>query len=585
MTRLGHMYRLITCYYFLACITRVACGSYAAFMYQPLGTQLIVLDSAGQFTYSLCNSNSTPVYPTDSPLILPIAVQPKNGSNIAAVGWYEDGEVYADVFWQNTGFDLEHERFKCNMNNGTYTIVSHDSPNNNDLSDNSDMPEISLFTGLAAVRLSSSDGTRLFFHDTGASLQQLEYTSSNTWKYIGQVNPDGHLQGPSLGAAAVDGSTKMYTVEPRSDNNIEIAKTTNGDIWDIETTPQPLSNNDTTSTSTQNFTIDDSVTVLAGLQAWGPGISSLGLAIDQDESKYIYYIGSDKTLHYVTSQDGVNLGSWSVENSLDIKYWPLADDADGEFAVASDPSSYDIRIYYMSGGDMIEVSRTGKDTWAEAQALPTKATATVSGSSPAEVSGASSPTATAGNSNKDEKSGDRLSLAATYGIGVAAGISALAIAVTWGGCYFSRHISRQRQQAHDQIALAQQEAGPGTFGDNTPLEYGNFARSQLGPSHLDEDGTPKEMGAGMATPSSRGHTARDTTSPREHTSGESPVYELPTYTQADRSVKHELPSSDPESMPSSRPDSMRQSPPVPSPPSVYNSGRLYAPPPADYYDS
>ncbi|KUI54461.1 hypothetical protein VP1G_01842 [Cytospora mali] len=547
-------------------------------MYQPLGTQLIVLDSAGQFTYSLCNSNSTPVYSTDSPLILPIAVQPKKGSNIAAVGWYEDGEVYADVFWQNTAFDLEHERFKCNMNNGTYTLVSHESPNN-DLSDNSDMPKISVFTGLAAVRLSSSDGTRLFFHDSDAALHQLEYTLSNTWNYIGQVNPDGHLQGPSLGAAAVDGSTNMYTVEPRSDNNIEIAKTTNGETWDIETTPQPLSNDNTTSTSTQNFTIDSSVTVLADLQAWGPSISSLGFAIDKDESKYIYYIGSDKTLHYVTSQDGLNLGSWSVEDSLDIRYWPLADNADGEFAVASDPSSYDIRIYYMSGGGMIEVSRTGEDTWAEAQALPIKATATasvklssstpgstqsakstntqVSGSSPAEASGASSPTATAENSNKDDNRGDGLSLAATYGIGVAAGISALAIAVTWAGCYFSRQNNRKRQQAHDQIALTQQQqqrqAGPGTFGGYTSYEYSNFARSQLGPSHLDENAIPKEMGADMAIMLSGGPTPRDTTSPRNYTSEEHPVYELPAYTQADRPVSHELPGSDPENMHSSRP--------------------------------
>lgn len=75
----------------------MSCGSYAAFMYNPLGTQLIVLDSAGNLTYSLCNSNSTPVYPTGSPLLLPIAVQPRTGSNIAAVGWYEDGEVYVRI--------------------------------------------------------------------------------------------------------------------------------------------------------------------------------------------------------------------------------------------------------------------------------------------------------------------------------------------------------------------------------------------------------------------------------------------------------------------------------------------------------
>lgn len=94
MMGLRPILRLAKHLFFLAGITSVVGGSYAAFMYQPLGTQLIVLDSAGKFTYSLCNSNLTPVYPTESPLVLPIAVEPKSGSNIAAVGWYEDGQVY-----------------------------------------------------------------------------------------------------------------------------------------------------------------------------------------------------------------------------------------------------------------------------------------------------------------------------------------------------------------------------------------------------------------------------------------------------------------------------------------------------------
>lgn len=118
------------------------------------------------------------------------------------------------------------------MSDGTYSLVSHESPDDA-LSDNSDMPDVSVITCLAAVRLSSTDGTRLFFHDSGGALHQLELTSSDGWKYIGQVNPDGHLQGPSVGAAVVDGTTKFYTVEPRSNNNVEIASTSNGDSWDI----------------------------------------------------------------------------------------------------------------------------------------------------------------------------------------------------------------------------------------------------------------------------------------------------------------------------------------------------------------
>lgn len=145
-----------------------------------------------------------------------------------------------------------------------------------------------------------------------------------------------------------------------------------------ESTPRALTNSDTSGTSTQNFTVDTTETIFADLQAWDSGITNLGLAIDEDESKYVFYIGSDNGLQYLSSIKSTNLGAWSVYQSLDTKYWPLADDADSDFAVASDPSSHEIRIYYMSGGSMTEVSRMGQDTWAEASALPTKATTTVS---------------------------------------------------------------------------------------------------------------------------------------------------------------------------------------------------------------
>lgn len=117
---------------------------------------------------------------------------------------------------------------------------------------------------------------------------------------------------------------------------------------------------------------------MAVLEAWDSGISNLGLAIDKDESKYIFYIGSDNGLRYVTAVKGTNFGDWSTYDPLDKEYWPLADDADGDFAVTSDPSSYEIRIYYMSDGSMTQVSRIGQDVWVEAAALPTKATTTVS---------------------------------------------------------------------------------------------------------------------------------------------------------------------------------------------------------------
>lgn len=146
--------------------------------------------------------------------------------------------LQADVFWQNSGYNLEHERFKCDMSQGTYSLLSHESPDDT-LSDDSNMPDVSPITGLAAVRLSSTGGTRLFFHDSNAALYQIEYTSSDKWKYVGKVNPDVHLQGPSIGAAVIDGTTDMYTVQPRSDNNIDIASTTNGETWGIGRSSNP----------------------------------------------------------------------------------------------------------------------------------------------------------------------------------------------------------------------------------------------------------------------------------------------------------------------------------------------------------
>lgn len=299
----------------------------------------------------------------------------------------------ADVFWQNAGFNLQHERFECDMDDGTYSLVSHDSPNE-ELSSDDNMPNVSIVTGLVAVRLAGNMGTRLFFHDERAYLHQLEYMNNEKWKYVGVVSPDNHVQGPAVGVGVVNASAQMWAVEARSYSNLEIAGTFLGDPWSLcefstlrphqfltfslttptATVPRPLSNSDTTSTSTQNFIVNTTQAILVGLEAWPTQVANLGMAVDRDESKYIFYIGSNKALYYVTSEVGKNLGMWSTYYSLDTKYWPLADDEAADFAVASDPASYEIRLYYVSGGSMVEVSRIGKDNWANAAALPTRVT-------------------------------------------------------------------------------------------------------------------------------------------------------------------------------------------------------------------
>lgn len=98
------------------------------------GTQLIVLDSSANLTYSLCNSGSTPVYPTDSAPVLQVSTGPRSGSNIAAVGYYEGDIVYV-----------------CGSSSGILIYVKPLTPQ-------SPRPT---FSGRIVVSLSNMDGTNV----------------------------------------------------------------------------------------------------------------------------------------------------------------------------------------------------------------------------------------------------------------------------------------------------------------------------------------------------------------------------------------------------------------------------------------
>lgn len=96
------------------------------------GSQLIVLDSSGNLTYSLCNSGSTPVYPTDSTPALAVTTDPRSGPNIAAVGYYEDDVVYVRgppsvlLIWSN---DNNHPYRPMFSGRTAVTVCSMDGTN------------------------------------------------------------------------------------------------------------------------------------------------------------------------------------------------------------------------------------------------------------------------------------------------------------------------------------------------------------------------------------------------------------------------------------------------------------------------
>lgn len=195
----------------------------------------------------------------------------------------------------------------------------------------------------------------------------------------------------------------------------------------------------------------------------------------------------------------------------------------------------------------------------------------------------SSNTAASASSTEDGGGGGGLSQGAMYGIGIAAGSLALAIAATLGGCYFPRRRNERKQNG---IALAPQQSGVGTFSGNKPREDGNFAGSEQRVSLLKENGIPKDSIDNVAEPPHQDHTPGGTMSPRYYRLAAPPVYELPMYARGNRPSKHEPQGSDTEDMSISSlgPESRWQSPAA-SPRSLYSNGRRYTPPAVDLSDT
>lgn len=349
------------------------------------------------------------------------------------------------------------------------------------------------------------------------------------------------------------------------------------------------------------------------MEAWDSGISNLGLAIDKDESKYIFYIGSDSGLRYMASVKDTNFGGWSIYNPLDTEYWPLADEADGDFAVASDPASYEIRIYYMSGGSMTEVSRIGQDAWAGASALPTKATTTVSvifsrnfsssdtrsipskqasSIQTAEWTGmqktASSATATPSSDKPSSSSGTgpfatttaatttsssendnkRLSAAAAAGVGVAATLGILIIAGAIGGCCWRRKTkSRKNKHAQDEVPLSpRQPAGANVYGaDGHGAPYDHFASVASAQRGAVENVIDTQGLAGRGL--KQATTIPSLVAVKTSTSPSTNVVYVPA---------HELPSPSPKN-PGFSPTFSGTSPVAPSPPSELQSHEAFVP--------
>ncbi|ETS84307.1 hypothetical protein PFICI_02332 [Pestalotiopsis fici W106-1] len=423
--------------------TRAAAGSLAAW-YTDLGPSLLLQDDeTSHVRYSLCTSENTPILPEDKTIIAPLyKYQPRNGTALAGTGWYDSKITWASIFYQDTNDNIVNSYLKCDPNTGYWLSQG-------DYIISGNAPSVATGTGLAAVLLGSTGGYRVFYHDTDMTIRQIGYTTDSGWNDIGAVTQDGSL-GNAIGAVYSGKKSNITVAAATGSQDIEISQWFDDDSWHISAFPQPLSGDlVTNATNATSIALNTTSAANFTLPAWDGTASSLGVSTHHSGTRSIFYIGTDSALHQA-SQSGND--AWHIEASPNATFWPSPDAAArGQLAVASDGQNGQLRVYYQSGGQIVELNGDGLDWTIAAAALPNaNSTASSGGTS----NGGSDSSGSTDDSNGDGSSSSSssnnssggLSTGAKVGVGVGVSMSAVAVVGILGGLFFLRKRQQRRNK-------------------------------------------------------------------------------------------------------------------------------------------
>ncbi|KAF4625964.1 hypothetical protein G7Y89_g12203 [Cudoniella acicularis] len=267
---------------------------------------------------------------------LSLTIPPKNGTSLTGTGYTSgDGNIYGEVFYiSNTGSIIE-AAIQCTLPSGncilqgTYTIsgdvTSGVNPN----------------TSLAATIRSSSDGYRVFYHDTAGNAKQVRYSGplNITWGHELSVLDD--VNG-SPTALTTDSGKNLTAYAVDANKNILSSKLASNGTW-----------------------IPSNSILTQTLPSFNGGNVTLAAAISDDNvSKSIFYIGTDRAFHQIeTSNNWLN---WNVTPEVGTDILPLADEPNADFAASSSGST--ISFYYISGGGLIRAT-LNSGTWQKAVSI------------------------------------------------------------------------------------------------------------------------------------------------------------------------------------------------------------------------
>jgi hypothetical protein len=203
--------------------------------------------------------------------------------------------------------------------------------------------------------------------------------------------------------------------------------------------------------TTVPFALDSRITPNFTLPAWDGNPGAIGAAVDRNNTRSAFYIGTDNQLYQVAS-----FGSaWRLYSRPNATYWPKADDPKAPLAVACDYSKSILRIYYQSGGQIIEANGD-RSEWTPAVPLPNYNISTPAG---------------AGSTATASPDSGGLSTGAKVGVGVGVTLGVLAIAGIMGAIFFLRRRQRRRKDEEEKAAAASAATAAAAAAQQPPPGY------------------------------------------------------------------------------------------------------------------
>ncbi|KAL6857320.1 hypothetical protein J3F83DRAFT_751227 [Trichoderma novae-zelandiae] len=431
------------------------------------GVQIGMQDpKTGDIWVNNCNSNinGAPLFPTSPRIVLDTQNKPKIGGSIAATGWWDSQHVIASIFWHSEKGDIVNGYYQCDGESGTLVkqgeyIISQTA--------NIEPQSIHANTGLAVELLGSTAGYRVFYHDNQSRVQSLSYTNQINWNYYGTVSQD-----PTFGmalASAHSSDNNITVVFPKSTKDIEVSRLNKDGTYHISTFPETVLNTPTNNTAPSKIDINPKVPVKFTLPAWNGKPGGLGVAVDKNFTRSLYWIGTDKKLHEAAN---INF-QWQLMPNQSTQAWPLADDANAELAVTYNFDTSEAWVYYVSNSTLIQAYRGSDGNWIKAAVVPT--------STSIPGSGGSSPDSGSDSGDDDDGSPNPgLSTGAKAGIGI--GVSVGAIGVGLLGLFFFLRRRRQRAAAVAAEADKEQPINMGQY--HSPSEQALYmADGSLAPAY------------------------------------------------------------------------------------------------------